>query len=100
MLDGPAGRTTARGITQTAPGATMAAGAAKKTNKGRRKPKKAGTTQKPQKTQSADGFINVAVTRATRQGLHLLKDAMGVQGQAEVIERLVAIGLAIHIVAR
>lgn len=87
----------------------MAAGAAKKTNKTQRTPKKAGTTQKPQKTsktpktpktQSADGFINVAVTRATRQGLHLLKDAMDVQGQAEVIERLVAIGLAIYLAAR
>jgi hypothetical protein len=47
-----------------------------------------------------DGFINVAVSRTTRQGLHLLKEAMGVQGQAEVIERLVAIGLAIHLASR
>ena len=48
----------------------------------------------------ADGFINVAVSRTTRQGLHLLKESMGVQGQAEVIERLVAIGLAIHLATR
>lgn len=47
-----------------------------------------------------DGFINVAVSRSTRHGLHLLKEAMGVQGQAEVIERLVAIGIAIHIATR
>jgi hypothetical protein len=47
-----------------------------------------------------DGFINVAVSRTTRHGLHLLKEAMGVQGQAEVIERLVAIGLAIHLASR
>jgi hypothetical protein len=32
--------------------------------------------------------------------LHLLKEAMDVQGQAEVIERLVTIGIAIYIAAR
>lgn len=48
----------------------------------------------------ADGYINVAVSRTTRHGLHLLKEAMGVQGQAEVIERLVAIGIAIHLATR
>jgi hypothetical protein len=32
--------------------------------------------------------------------LHLLKDAMGVAGQAEVIEKLVVIGLAIHLATR
>lgn len=47
-----------------------------------------------------DGFINVAVSRSTRHGLHLLKETMGVQGQAEVIERLVAIGIAIHLASR
>jgi len=52
------------------------------------------------KDTKADGFINVAVSRSTRSGLHLLKDAMGVQGQAEVIERLVTIGIAIYIAAR
>lgn len=47
-----------------------------------------------------DGYINVAVSKTTRSGLHLLKDAMGVQGQAEVIERLVVIGLAIYLASR
>ena len=56
--------------------------------------------KKSKKDAKADGFINVAVTRETRQGLHLLKEAMGVQGQAEVIERLVTIGIAIYIAAR
>lgn len=59
-----------------------------------------GTARKTKKDSKADGFINVAVTRTTRQGLHLLKDAMGVQGQAEVIERLVVIGLAIYLASR
>lgn len=48
----------------------------------------------------AAGFINVSVSPETRSGLHLLKAAMGVSGQAEVIERLVAIGVAIHLVSR
>ena len=48
----------------------------------------------------ADGFINVRVSRSTRAGLHLLKEAMGVAGQEEVIERLVRIGLAINIASR
>ena len=56
--------------------------------------------KKSKKDPRADGFINVAVSRSTRQGLHLLKEAMGVQGQAEVIERLVTIGIAIYIAAR
>ena len=47
-----------------------------------------------------DGYINVAVSKTTRSGLHLLKDAMGVQGQAEVIERLVTIGIAIYLAGR
>lgn len=58
------------------------------------------TKNAPRKDAKADGFINVAVSRSTRSGLHLLKDAMGVQGQAEVIERLVTIGIAIYIAAR
>jgi hypothetical protein len=58
------------------------------------------TKNAAKKDTKADGFINVAVSRSTRQGLHLLKDAMGVQGQAEVIERLVMIGIAIYIAAR
>jgi hypothetical protein len=48
----------------------------------------------------ADGFINVRVSRETRAGLHILKVAMGVAGQEEVIERLVRIGLAISIASR
>lgn len=56
--------------------------------------------RKSRKTVKADGYINVAVSRSTRQGLHLLKEAMDVQGQAEVIERLVTIGIAIYIAAR
>jgi lysophospholipid acyltransferase (LPLAT)-like uncharacterized protein len=42
-----------------------------------------------------DGFINVPVSRATREGLHVLKEAMDVASQADVIEKLVAIGMAI-----
>lgn len=45
-------------------------------------------------------FINVAVSKETRAGLHLLKEAMGVQGQAEVVEKLVALGLAFHLATR
>ena len=56
--------------------------------------------KKSRKVAKADGFINVAVSRSTRQGLHLLKEAMDVQGQAEVIERLVTIGIAIYIAGR
>ena len=52
------------------------------------------------KSSNARNFINVAVSRETRAGLHLLKEAMGVAGQAEVIEKLVAIGLAIHLATR
>ena len=54
------------------------------------------------KKQSKDSrsFINVAVSNETRAGLHILKDAMGVAGQAEVIEKLVVIGLAIHLATR
>jgi hypothetical protein len=54
------------------------------------------------KKQSKDSrsFINVAVSNGTRAGLHLLKDTMGVAGQAEVIEKLVVIGLAIHLATR
>ena len=55
---------------------------------------------KKKSKQDTHSFINVAVSRETRSGLHLLKEAMGVAGQAEVIERLVAIGLAIHLATR
>ena len=37
-----------------------------------------------------------SVSNVTRDGLYLLKDAMGVSSQAEVIEKLVATGVAIH----
>lgn len=47
-----------------------------------------------------DGFINVPVTRATREGLHDLKESMGAASQAEVIEKAVAIMLAIQKAAR
>jgi hypothetical protein len=51
------------------------------------------------KKQSKDArnFINVAVSKETRAGPHLLKEAMGVPGQAEVIAKLVTIGVAIHL---
>ena len=65
-----------------------------------KKTKKAAKKSSASRPATPDGFINVAVSRSTRQGLHLLKDAMGVQGQAEVIERLVTIGIAIYIAAR
>jgi hypothetical protein len=54
------------------------------------------------KKQSKDprNFINVAVSKETRAGLHLLKEAMGVPGQAEVIAKLVTIGVAIHLATR
>jgi hypothetical protein len=45
-------------------------------------------------------FINVEVSDETLAGLHLLKAAMGTAGQAEVIEKLVAIGVAIHLATR
>ena len=44
----------------------------------------------------SDGFINVAVSKTTRTGLNDLKEAMGLRSQAEVIDKLVAIGVAIH----
>ena len=49
-----------------------------------------------QSASSQHGFINVIVTKETREGLNLLKNAMGVRSQAEVIRKLVAIGVAIH----
>lgn len=47
-----------------------------------------------------DGFINVPVTRATREGLHKLKVSMNADSQGEVIEKMVAIILAIQEAAR
>jgi len=48
----------------------------------------------------ARNFINVAVSKETRAGLHLLKEAMGVPGEAEVIEKSVTIDVAIHLATR
>lgn len=58
--------------------------------------------KKPQKSSGSqpDGFINVPVSRATREGLHELKESMGAASQAEVIEKAVAMLLAIQKVAR
>lgn len=47
-----------------------------------------------------EGFINIPVSRETRIGLHHLKESMGAASQAEVIERAVAILLAIEKAAR
>jgi hypothetical protein len=53
---------------------------------------------RPRKSsKDARNFINVPVSKETRAGLHLLKEAMGVSGQAEVIAKLVTIGVAIHL---
>ncbi|RJF92083.1 hypothetical protein [Noviherbaspirillum saxi] len=41
-------------------------------------------------------FMNVPVSAETREGLHELKDAMAVESQAEVIEKLVKMGLALQ----
>lgn len=57
-------------------------------------------TENPKPTGYDDGFINIPVSRATRQGLHDLKESMGAASQAEVIEKAVAILLAIQNVAR
>jgi hypothetical protein len=43
-----------------------------------------------------DGFINVPVSKSTRDGLHHLKESMNVASQAEVIAKLVKLGLAIE----
>lgn len=51
-------------------------------------------------TTEHDGFINVPVSRATRAGLHELKESMGAASQAEVIERAIQILLAIQKAAR
>lgn len=56
------------------------------------------TARKP--SNRRQGFINVPVSRETRAGLHLLKESMEVPGQAEVIEILVRIGVAINLAAK
>jgi hypothetical protein len=47
-----------------------------------------------------DGFINIPVSKATRQQLHALKTSMQASSQAEVIERAIAIISAIDKAAR
>lgn len=47
----------------------------------------------PAKNRS-DGYINVHVTKQTREGLHHLKQRMSVRSQEEVIELLVKWALA------
>ncbi|HZG20062.1 MAG TPA: hypothetical protein VE092_08605 [Herbaspirillum sp.] len=47
-----------------------------------------------------DGFLNVPVSRKTRDEIHHLKKSMRVSSQAEVIEKAVAIVRAIDIAAR
>ena len=47
-----------------------------------------------------DGFINVPVSKKTREEIHHLKKSMKVTSQAEVIEKAVAIVRAIDIAAK
>lgn len=51
---------------------------------------------RPRKQAIADGFINVAVSEPTRQGLYKLKELMDARSQSEVIARLVHMGLGLH----
>lgn len=50
--------------------------------------------------QDPDGFINVPVSKTTREQLHLLKTSMRVASQAEVIEKAIAIVSAIDAAVR
>ena len=50
--------------------------------------------------QDPDGFINVPVSKKTREDLHALKKSMQVASQAEVIEKAVAIVRAIDLAAK
>ncbi|AYR23722.1 hypothetical protein RB25_05550 [Herbaspirillum rubrisubalbicans] len=47
-----------------------------------------------------DGFLNVPVSRQTRDYIHHLKKSMRVSSQAEVIEKAVAIVRAIDLAAK
>ena len=47
-----------------------------------------------------DGYINVPVSKKTRDAIHHLKKSMRVTSQAEVIEKAVAIVRAIDIAAK
>lgn len=49
---------------------------------------------------SPAGHINVPVSTTTRDSLHVLKESMGVGGQAEVIEKAIAIAMAIMVAAK
>ena len=49
---------------------------------------------------SPAGHINVPVSTTTRDSLHVLKESMGAGGQAEVIEKAIAIAMAIMVAAR
>ena len=51
-------------------------------------------------TMAPNKFINVPVSNVTRDGLHLLKERIGGSSQDEVIEKLVAIDVAIHYATR
>ena len=51
---------------------------------------------RPRKPAEPDGFINVEVSKTAREGLHKLKDLMDARSQAEVIARLVHLGLGVH----
>jgi hypothetical protein len=57
-------------------------------------------TRDTRATSTPDGFINVAVSKSTRDGLHHLKESMNVASQAEVIAKLVKIGLALEAAAK
>jgi hypothetical protein len=59
-----------------------------------------GRIEKRKQGSRPDGFINIPVSKETRDGLHLLKEAMGVGSQAEVIAKLVKLGTAIHYAAQ
>lgn len=50
--------------------------------------------------QDPDGFINVPVSKTTREQLHALKTSMRVASQAEVIEKAIAIVSAIDAAVR
>lgn len=53
-------------------------------------------SEKSKQGSRPDGHINIPVSKETRDGLHLLKEAMGVSSQAEVVAKLVKMGTAIH----
>lgn len=54
----------------------------------------------PQFLTEPDGFLNVPVSRKTRDHIHHLKKSMRVSSQAEVIEKAVAIVRAIDLAAK